>query len=55
MTHHEWTLTASSPTLTVETCLKCGLLRLTTMSGTYFFTKLDAQHSQCPSPYRESL
>jgi hypothetical protein len=53
MTNHEWTFTASGPTLTVETCEKCGLVRIITMNGEHFFTRIDRQHAQCPSPYRK--
>jgi hypothetical protein len=51
---HDWKFTASGPLLTVETCLKCGLIRIHTMSDEWFFTRLDRQYAQCPSPYRES-
>lgn len=54
MNRHDWTPTAEGPTCRVETCSKCGLLRITTMSGAYYFTRLDPQHAACPSPYSGS-
>jgi hypothetical protein len=53
--NHAWILTASGPTATVETCEKCGLVCIRTMSGEYFFTRLDPQYAACPSPYRDSV
>jgi hypothetical protein len=50
---HQWTFTALGLTSRVETCEKCGLLRIVTLSGEYYFTRIDAQHAACPSPYRE--
>jgi hypothetical protein len=50
---HNWSQPAG-PHVRVETCEKCGLLRIVTMNGEYFFTRLDRQHAQCPSPYRDS-
>jgi hypothetical protein len=55
MTNHDWTPTANSPIAVVETCEKCGLLRVVTLAGEYFFTRIDRQHAQCPSPYGESV
>jgi hypothetical protein len=51
---HQWIATARGPTCDVETCEKCGLLRIKTLSGEYYFTRIDAQHATCPSPYRET-
>jgi hypothetical protein len=53
MTQHDWAPTANSPIAVVETCAKCGLVRIVTMSGEWFFTRIDRQHAACPSPYRE--
>lgn len=55
MTSHAWQDVVTNGKTTFETCAKCGLARLRTINGEYFFTRLDPQHAQCPSPYRESL
>ncbi len=53
MTFHEWTPT-SGPNVQVHTCEKCGLIRVTTPTGEFFFTQLDRQFTACPSPYGEA-
>jgi hypothetical protein len=50
---HTWTVTVADQLTRVETCLRCGLLRVVTMNGEHFFTRLDRQFAVCPSPYRE--
>lgn len=51
---HTWIFTAFGPHANVETCEKCGLLRIATLNGEFFFTRLDRQFAQCPMPWRKA-
>lgn len=46
---HDFKLT---PLVQVSTCEKCGLLRLKTLSGEYYFVKFSEPYLHCNSPYR---
>jgi hypothetical protein len=51
---HSWTPVVGDELMRVDTCVKCGLLRLVGMNGTHYFTRIDEQHTACPSPYRDT-
>jgi hypothetical protein len=51
-TEHGWRTVVTDGRVTFATCSKCGLSRLTTMNGQYYFIRWDRQFAQCSSPYR---
>lgn len=51
MTEHEWQTVIKSDTATFETCVKCGLSRLTTLSSVHHFLHWGEPFLQCSSPY----
>lgn len=55
MTEHEWKVVIrGADHQTFATCLKCGLSRLTTMNGEFYFVQMGKPYLQCSSPYKES-
>jgi len=43
---HDW-LRMVGGEADVDTCLKCGLLRLTTLSGQFYFTQISGEVTRC--------
>lgn len=53
MTEHVWRTVIREMHGEFSTCSKCGLSRLVTLSGIFYFVQFSEPFLQCRSPYRE--
>jgi hypothetical protein len=51
-TEHAWRIVVTDGSIAFATCLKCGLARVKTLTGEFYFVQWAKPFLQCSSPYR---